>query len=412
MSSLQVWRNVAGVRTNLRVQPTAGFDSRIVYDYECPYGVSVTYGWTAQYTNPGSFTTVFNETWASLAAWTVENGTWNVSAGLLRASGSSPGIKRTATLGRHRVVLGSISTTTFGDEGGFYATNGPVVSLTEGLWIHKRFSESGLRVYAKRGAAVFSDLLTTIDPSAPITIDMLDGSVQISGTGGSVTVPFSMTADTFTFRAFPQAANSVTYGALLVQDYPAPITITETSSAVSLNAVDTWLVHPASPGRSFRVTAKDSTYATLTELGDVSNASNATVHRILGSAMPVTTTTGSRAADETSMKITSYTAQAVTDLMACLSDEVPILVNTPASWDNDLKYAFYQIGQVSRSHVTKSNVYKIRTIDLPLLEVQSPTVVVENAGWSYAALAAEFATYSSILPKFATYADLTSNTRS
>jgi len=408
MSSVQVWRIVNGVRTNLRVQPSPGFDSRVAYDYEAPYGASVTYGWTSNYTDPAGYTTVFNETWASTAAWTPSGtGTWTVSGGTVRnpalTSFQGSQLKRFApTEAYRRLTIGSLVNTSatgtisidvLGDTGSTFA-------------VSRGAGESFIRV---NGAA------TTIAANAAIVIDTSPGVATLSGTGGSYVKSIDRGIRSVVVHAESNAtassAATMQAGSIFLQDYIAPVTITETSSPVSLNAADTWLVHPASPGRSFRITQMDPTYATLNELGDITNASNATIHRILGSDKPVTTTTGNRAADETSMTITTYTSQAVADLMACLADEVPLLINTPVSWDNDFKYAFYQVGPVARKHVSNSNVYKYRTITLPLLEVQSPTVVVENTGWSYASLAVEFATYTSLLPKFATYADLAANTR-
>lgn len=107
MRSVSVWREDGGVRTDLRSQPVAGFETRTVYDYECPYETPVAYGWTASYVDPTGFTTTFAETWASLGAWTAVGG-WSVSGGKLIYSAADSlvdHISRAVTSGKYRISL-------------------------------------------------------------------------------------------------------------------------------------------------------------------------------------------------------------------------------------------------------------------------------------------------------------------
>lgn len=108
MQSVEVWRNDHNGKTDIRQQPSAGFDSRIVEDYECPFGESVTYGWTTNYI--AAAVNLWSEAWASLAAWTIVGGSWSVSGGSLvwsAAIGDSTAatVTRTISAGQYRVAF-------------------------------------------------------------------------------------------------------------------------------------------------------------------------------------------------------------------------------------------------------------------------------------------------------------------
>ncbi len=63
----------------LRAQPYIGGAEALLDDYEAPFGLPVTY--TAKGTYIPASTPDWSETWASLAAWTGDTGSWSVSSG-------------------------------------------------------------------------------------------------------------------------------------------------------------------------------------------------------------------------------------------------------------------------------------------------------------------------------------------
>src|SRR5690606_20455015 len=65
MTAVALYRNDSSGRVLVRQQPSAGFDSRTVHDYECPYGEAVTYDWTATFIDPNEYSASFTEDWSS-----------------------------------------------------------------------------------------------------------------------------------------------------------------------------------------------------------------------------------------------------------------------------------------------------------------------------------------------------------
>jgi hypothetical protein len=407
MSAVAVYRNDSNGRTLLRTQPSAGFDSRTVTDYECPYEENVTYDWTATYSDPASASTVWNEAWSSTASWTVGAGTWNVSGGKLRNTGTSLNVLyRTMSSGKYRVTIASFDGGTTGTTIylGSYFT-----SIVSGAGVFVRITETGVLYF---GDSTGSGLLTatTISPTSPFVIDFNATTVTITGSGGSATLPVARTMQAVVVQGTGNNANSSNIGAIKVESYAASSTIAQTSSPVNLSPDDAWLIHPGATSLSVPLSDTNQGAASIVEIAPVQNVSNATVHEILGSSTPIPTTTGPRSDDKTTLRIATITASENAAVRALLASDVPILVQIPPSWDLDFNSGFYQVGDT-----TTENPYDFystrRVITMPLQKVQSPVVDVENTGWSYASLAVEFATYSDTLTTFATYADLASNTR-
>lgn len=390
MSSVSVWRLQDGVRTDLRTQPSAGFDTRTVYDYECPYGVDVSYGWTADYTDPSAYTTLFNETWASVAAWTGSG--FGVSAGQATNTSMVGDITRTFVAAKYRVTIASI-TSPAGEGSIFFGNTALSTSFSLGM-------ESGVLTYS--GAP------TGIDPLFPITVDFLSTSILIAGTGGSFSIPFDHTLSYIRLLGVA-AVNGFKVGAVRVYGYGSELSTSETSSTVELDPEDAWLIHPATPGLSFPLAGSGA--AGIRSIGPINNESNATVHYILGSRTPVTTTNGDRSSDETVMTLAISTRAEEVALTALLRDETPILINIPPAFDIDFDYAFYQVGRTSRSRLEQMPGMQLRDYVLPLIEVQSPIVTQENTGWSYATVAATYSTYAVLLLAYDTYADLAADNR-
>lgn len=682
MDTVSVWRNQAGVRTNLRSQPSAGFTSRTVYDYECPYGVTVSYGWAATYIDSSVVSTVWTEPWASLASWTTSGASWSVSAGKVVWTGGdsvTASVTRAITSGQYRLLFAAVpsglSTINFG---GFYidvlgsrivagsqvtsfapgtttwtlnATAatvslvtsagsfsvpstapvtqvsfvGPVASVAFSLqfgnvsgtgsgqtqypngvavdsagYIYvadtlnnriQKFNSAGAYVtqWGSLGSAdgLFSnptklafdssDNLFVLDNgnfrvqkfappgvatnphtysakvgasgtadgqfSSPsgVAVDA-SGSVYVTdsgttfvrvqkfsstlvftskfgsfgtgngqfsraqgiavdsagyiyvvdnalhrvqkfssafayvtqwgaqGTGNSqfsspigIAVDSNLTvyvsedqnrrvqkfASTGALTAPSYASQFGTYGTATGQfqnavdvavsgtnifvldilngvqkftqtkasiddvtlySYGQRTSVEETSAPVTLTPADGWLVHPASPALSFRLAAAGGA-AGIRSIGEIRNASKATIHEILGSSTPVTTTNGTRGADVTSMVIAINTYTEEVALKALLQDEIPLLVNIPPALGASFDYGFYQVGDTSRGRLEQMPNLALRDYVLPLVQVQSPIVTQANTGWSWAALAVAFPTWAAVLAAYETWADVATNTR-
>jgi len=122
MSSVAIYRtDPGGMRALIGQQPVPGLDSRIVHDYEMPYGVPVVYDWETSYVDTAQIETLWTEAWASLAAWTTSGASWSVSGGKLVWTGSdspSASVTRILTAGLYRFVFDavpmSINTIDFG----------------------------------------------------------------------------------------------------------------------------------------------------------------------------------------------------------------------------------------------------------------------------------------------------------
>lgn len=403
MQAVAVYRNDSNGRTLLRSQPSAGFDSRTVVDYECPYEENVTYDWETTYTDPAFFTTLFNSTWASLTGWSQLAGTWNVSGGKVRATAGYSNLRRLMAVSAYRVTIASISASA-GEYGTVlvYNTN-PAPPIQRTFYLQN--AAGVLAIGAPSGAKT----VTTIDPSQPMTIDMLPTSTVVSGTGGTYTVGETMTMGTMMLNSVSLAANSVQFGAIKVEAYPPPTALAQTASPTRLEPADAWLVHPGLPDISMPLSAADTSMAGIIDIAPVEQTSNATVHKILGSSTPVPTTTGGRTAARTGMSIITVTQPEAAAMDTLLASDVPLLIQIPPSWQLDFDNGFYAVGGVEADR-TGEYASPRRVVTFPLRSVQSPVVDVVDAGWTYADLINTYIDYASVLDGFASYADLASNT--
>ena len=684
MDSVSVWRSLAGVRTPLRAQPAAGFTSRTVYDYEPPYGVPVTYGWSSEYIDSSVVTQLWTELWASLAAWTTSGASWSVSGGKLVWTGGdsvTASVTRAVTSGQYRLLLAAVPVGISRiDFGGFYIdvagsrlvagsqvtpfapgtttwdlnvtastvslvtsagsfsvpNSAPVtqvsfvgavaavafslqfanaagpgngqtdfpqsVAVDSAGYIYvadtgnnriQKFTSAGVYVTqwgtAGSGNGQFSGIrqiafdssnnLFVVDsgnsriqkfappgvPTNPHTYSTKWGTAgtgdgQFSGMSGiavdsagsvyatdSSILPNSARIQKFTnagvftskfgsygagngqfFRPVALAVDSAGYiyvvdnalhrvqkfssafayvtqwgsqgadngkfnaptgiavdsngtvyvaedagrriqkfastGALTAPAYASQfgsygtgagqfqnpravtvsgtsifvvdvlngvqkftqgkasiddvtlssygqrITVEEISAQVTLTPAAGWLVHPAQPALSFPL-AKNGGAAGIRSIGAIGNASKATVHEILGSSTPVTTTNGNRAADVTGMVVAIDTHAEEMALKQLLEDETPILVNLPPSLGALFDYGFYQVGDTTRERLAQLPDFALRDYVLPLTQVQSPLVTQQNAGWSWAALAVAFPTWDAVAAAYETWADVATDTR-
>lgn len=193
--------------------------------------------------------------------------------------------------------------------------------------------------------------------------------------------------------------------------YGATVTIAESAPTFTLAVDDAWLIHPANPGLSIPIHYDDVDATTFETVGDVSQASTATVHQILGQSRPIAVSTGPRAADNLSVTVMTETSQEEAALRGLLADQVPILVRTPPAWGLGFQDGFYAVGDVGIARQVEQYDQPSRGFDLPMQAVDSPIVLQVDSGWSWAAVAAEFATWDAVYAAFASWADLLINNR-
>ena len=412
MTNVAVFRNDSFGRSLVRTQPTAGFTSRTVFDYEAPYGQAVTYDWTATYYDPADNATTFSEpftTWPG--SWTGDTGDGSIaSAALTFDDGSFANRSVTRAIGEawDSITIASLASGAVPDIGGvkIITQNGGTAQVT--------LSEIGgtVRIF-RQGAFAYSWLDTGIDASEEFVIVRASGGFALSGVGGSYLVASTTVGVEIASVNVTTVSNTLTthtLGAFTVETFASPNNLAEQSSAATLTPTNAWIVAPQAPALSFPLSEHGLT-AGVRGQSDVVNTSNTTIHRILGTSIPLTTTTGNRQADVTGLQISTNTADESTALRALLSPDLPLLINVPPSWVLGFPYGFYQAGDVSARRLDPTLNSPQRIYDLPLSRVRAPDVDVQNAGWSYAQLASTWANYTAVLNAYATYAELATDTR-
>lgn len=213
-------------------------------------------------------------------------------------------------------------------------------------------------------------------------------------------------------QRFDRQATSVP--AVTLQAYGTIRSISETSAPAPVACHDTWIIHPGSPAKSFKLQNLDPVKAGIRTFGDVGNPSNSNLHYIMGSKTPVQSNSGPRQDDILSVTIATVSSLERIGMRAVLADDVPLLIQVPPSWKSDFNCGFYSFGDpVERRRVDHlARVQPARLFDCSITKVQPPVVNVENSGWSWAQLAAEFATWDDVVATFATWDDLAANNRS
>jgi len=395
MQSVSVWRNDSSGRVLLRSQPSAGFDSRAVFDYECPFDELVTYDWAASYT--GSLSTLFSSAWADTSGWTGSG--WNVSGGTVRntAALTATSLTRLFASGKYRVTIASFTVSAGDGDIKIYGSTGVVIRQTAADTF--RLMVTGV-------------VIGTVTSTGALTLDYNTNSITLTGTGGSITTAGDHTASIIEILASNTVpANGMVVGAITVSSYDAPDTIAEESDPTELNPAQAWLIHPATPSLSVPLSKSDGHSSGIETIGEVVNSSNTTIHKILGARFPISTTTGPRTADQTTLGIRTTTAAERLAMRALLATDSPILIQVPPTWETDFGNGFYQIGDATETRLANIGNLPLRTHTLPATRVQSPITDVANTGWSYASIASEYSTYITLENGYDSYADLLADTR-
>ncbi len=409
MSAVRVWRNDSSGRTLLRTQPLPGFDARSVSDVEMPYGENLTYSWEATYSDPDESVVVFAEDWSGWpTGWSGVTAGGTVAAGVLTYQPPADPFQivtavRPAAVDWQSIRIESLSTTPVG--GGLTLNIGAQLILSS--------EDVGAGAKLKVYFPGLGTLWTTIDPSQPFTLSQFGTSILFEGAGGvlSITAPYALLTS-ITLSGGDDGGERVAVGAITVSAAGPDYTIAETSAPVTITPDNGWLIHPAKPALSFPILEDDKDRAGIKELGAIHAASTTTLHHVLGNEYPVAVNNGPRLSDELNVSFTLATADELDAMRGLLSDQTPILFRFPPAWGQEFNDGFYSVGDLVIERLAQMPGLSYRNVTLPLTATESPIVTVEISGWSYAAVAAEFATYSDVLSTFASYADLATNTRS
>lgn len=409
MTAVSVWRNDSSGRHLVREQPSAGFDSRLVYDYEMPYGVAVTYDWTATYFDPDDLTPTLSEPFSSWpGSWTGATANGSVSANRLTLTSSA--VNRTVNYAWDSITIDYLETY-FTSSVRFTHTFAPSTST---LYMYVQRNGSGyVRVGYRAGGSSIVLIDSTISADDPFTISR-DGSVlTLTGNGPSATANYSFPT-TFTGVRIEIGSGlpSSVVGAITAETYADTFTLAEESDAATISPEEAWLIAPQAPGLSVRVSSDPrSLHPQVRDLAPVNNGDRKNYHEILGTGRPVTTTSGPAGSDETRLTIRTRTREQELALVALHAPQVPVLIRFPPGFGYDFTDDYYSIGTLERSRAAQIPNYQPRLITLPLRAVESPEVDVENPGWSWAQLATEFATWAEVKAAFATWADVAANNR-
>ncbi len=398
MSTASLTRIQGGLSVLTRTQPSTGFDTRVVEDYECAYGQTAQYRFISDYIDTSQAVTLWDEVWASLSAWTAVGNPFTVSGGQVHFAYGEGTLTRPVTTGSYRVTIGSITSTVAGSDspGCFVQFGNFQIGAFNGgnVWVS---NDGGL-----------SQQTTAISPALQITIDFFGTSIVVSGSGGSYTFSNLSSTDFSSARISGQVLQygSFSVGEIKLVTYPPSIHIDATSDPVELDPVNPWLIHPASPGLSIPIGSADRSLTTIRTLGDVTNPSAATEHQILGQSNPITTTSGPRFSNRLTVMLATKTRTQELALNALLNDGTPLLVRAPSTFDIGFDEGFYSVGDAVRGRISQRPGDPYRQFTLPLTGVQSPIVTVQNTGWSYAGAAAAFAAYAVVSTAYSSYSDL------
>jgi hypothetical protein len=375
-TSLQILRDGKPIRE----QPYVGGSVAVVFDYEAPFGVPVTYSAVGTI---ATVTTLHNETWANLTGWTTISDTPSV-AGSHFTGGKVERALTFPTSGR-LVSQGLVNTS-----GSTAALDVGPIGLIKAL-----FGSS----YMRYGA----DLRNVAGLESPFTATWDANSVTLTTTAGS----FTLARGT---GSFPDKITAGTIGAgSFVEDFvlsstaDTPFTATATTTADFQGA---WLLHPSQPSLSLMIEPDDHAsgvrFIEASSGESKSSAAQRTIHRPVGRRKAVVITSGPRQADEWTLVVEAKTIEAKNAIRALVDDQTPLLLRTPPSMGTDLPDDWYSVGDLTVTRVEVPAITQVTTISMPLTPVDEP-VVRQGALWSYGSDLLANATYAEARAALPTY---------
>jgi hypothetical protein len=375
----------------LREQPFVGSSATVLYDYEAPFGVPVTY--SAEGLTPASPTTVFATSWPNLTGWTTEAGSPSVSGGMLRGSAASlDRVARTvATPASGKVVLDTPML--------------PSSMLALGNVTLTASQSAGLPIrYVTFGGTT----MNFAHSSGPLTFQWgPDGSTIITADG---TWSTSATLTLLSGRVAASANVDGRVPGFTMADLGTLVPFTASSSA-TLDVTETWLIHPSQPSLSMMIDGGpdadpwNDVYIDSATASRKTSATKRAVHEIEGAELDIVITNGPRAADEWNMVVSAATIAQKNGLRALTRDESPLLLRSPPASGLDLPDGFYSVGNVDVDRLANPTVSQRTNTTLPLKPVGEPIVRV-GALWTAGDVLTNYATGQDVLDDFDTSLDL------
>lgn len=376
----------------LREQPFVGSSSAVLFDYEAPFGVPVSYSVDATTTTTS---VAYSTAWPNLTGWTTVSGDPAVSGGRFVSSTIAASVKRTLALpttGRltltEPISLGAGSSTAS-------------LTLAPGLQVSKTGGGGPL---VKRYVTFAGTVQQVTHTAGSMTIQWGSGSATVTTSDGSWTIPGAFDGSGAEIQAVV-SGGSVPGFSIENMGVAVPFAA---SASTTLGVTETWLIHPSKPSLSVPIYSHGGQngvrWIEASSGESKSSQAVATVHRPVGRRRAVVITSGPRQADEWTLVVESETIAAKNSLRAIVDDQTPLLLRSPASVVLDLPDDWYSVGDVTTTRVEVPVITQVTTMVLPLTPVDEPVVRV-GALWTYGSDLLANSTYAASRTVFPTYLD-------
>lgn len=372
----------------LREQPYVGGSEAVVFDYEAPFGVSVTYSVTGEISS--SPTSVYTTAWASLTGWSTVTGTPTVSGGRLTAGRVS-----------RPVALPTRGVLTLDAPFGGSQFSLPFLELGSFLKVTRN---DGVSVAVRFGAV--TKTIGWTSGALKVQWDGAGAVIVADGASTQVTTPLTNSDPTIYAAATGGTAPSVAGFSIVDQGAPTPFSA---SASTTLDTTQAWLIHPSQPSLSCAIDsgpqgAHNLRFIEASSGETKSSEAQRTIHRGIGSRRAVVITSGPRTADEWTLILGAPTIQQKNAVRAIVDDQTPLLLRIPPAAQYDLPDDWYSVGDLTVTRLETPNITEETSITLPLTPVDEP-IVRQGALWTYGSDLLLNATYADSRAAFPTYLD-------
>lgn len=377
----------------IREQPFVGSQAALTFDYEAPFGQSVTYdvsGTTA------GFSSLYATLWPNLSGWTTASGSPAVAGGKL-VTASTANITRpltALTAGKITIAAGM----TDGAELSVPTSPGdaPVLIGIFGGTPYLSYGSGGYQAFDK-GTGVISVVFD--DTEATVTTTAGTWGVSRAGLSSDALLRCRLTSATSVLPAI--TIYSLT-GEVVFSD----------SDTTTLDVDEAWLIHPSQPTLSCSIDPGANNWrddGINVDIGTKPNLSRravATTFNPVGRTRAVVVTHGNRLEGDWTLNLFTPRLEDRDTVSAIITDQTPLLFRAPQDWEWDLPDGWYSVGDVdeARSFPAAGLQQPYRNTILPLTPVDAP-IVRQGTLWSYGDGLLRNATYSASLLEFPTYLD-------
>jgi len=377
----------------LREQPYVGSSRTVVFDYEAPFGVPVTYTAAGM---SSDYATVMSEFWTNLAAWSTSIGSPGVTGGRFYSpSGADAEVVRVGPLlAAGRLTVGPA----------MFANSSVTLATAGGVPLVVAVPSTGVPRFSYGGPFVSFDYGSG---EAVVTFD--SGSATVTTANGSWTAPrvaSSATSPMLRVRAYSSGGRVPSLTLAQLGAGATPFTATATTT---LDVADVWLIHPSQPALSCQIDpgpGGDRSLRFIEASSGEARASQAqsTIHRPVGRRRAVVITSGPRAADEWTLVVGAPTIAQKNAVRTIVDDQSPLLLRSPVDFVSDLPDDWYAVGDVTVQRLEVPVITEETLITLPLTPVDEP-IVRQGALWTYGADLLPNPIYSDSRTMFPTYLD-------